>query len=163
MKHQIATILLALTCATTTSCGALQTAATTVGNIDWADALSTVESTYGAIHGALFALCAIEEPGSALDSVCGGIARFDTAAEASLTIAHIAISTGENVSAAVQQAQDQVEILNGAFKELRSAKAKAQVRERAAVRSVQPDVSFPVNPYRATRERAADKALEQAK
>lgn len=150
MKHQIATILLALTCATTSSCGTLSDVATTIANTDWQAVLNTASATYNQVASQLFKLCADENLPEALEPVCKGLYKIDFAAEQGLAIASLAIDTGDNVSAAVQEAQDRVDALVGAFKVLKTERAKSEMRTRALTRGLSEDaeVENAPNPYK---------------
>lgn len=138
----------------TAGCGTLSDAATIVANTDWAALLQTAHETYNAVAGPLFKACAEEQPGSAFDAVCGELAKLDTAAEAALATADIAVSTGQNVSAAVQQAQDNANIIANAFKSYRASKAQHVLRERAVVSSVASKGAPDANTFRTRAQEA---------
>lgn len=148
MKHQIASILLALTCATTSSCGTLSSIETTLAETDWQAVLNTASATYANVAGSLFKLCADENLPEALNPVCTGLYKIDFAAEQALAIASLAIETGDNVSAAVQEAQDRVNALEGAFKVLKTERTKSELRTRALTRGMAPEAEAMPNPYK---------------
>jgi len=164
MKNQL--LALALTCILPVSgCGTLSDAATIVASIDWVQLLETIEGKYIEVAGPLLAVCASEPEGSIFDAACAELHKLDNAAASAVAIAHIAVAEGQNVEAAVNAAEVEVNKITAAFKGFREAKARNVTFESARSRSVVTGAEpFPVaNPYRerASKERAAaaDKAV----